>query len=879
MPSTIPSRIDFARALARFSLAACGLAACLFALMTMVGGPGDLLRLQSIVGPFTFLTFSTGAGFACIGMAMALLAFHVFRTAAICALFAVPLSFVSLYESLLKLDMTLPPLVDLFGSSNLFTQGYSDIVTSVTLALATASMMMMVSTTSRRVLGCRIALYHEPSHDLSTNDLIAPSSPCDALAVLFASFVLAFGTLALVTYVYGIETALSWQQSNMALSAAIAATLIGAGIIAFLWGQHRALPLWLAIPFGVGFLAITLSLVHGVQRLEDQRFRQSIKIEAKFLATQIDLHLSNLFLSLDRMADRWGTLNDYAEHTWKRDAEAELKAYPFAIAIEWIDANSYLRWIVPEAGNEKLIGFKLNSDPQRSLFYKKAEDTRTPQITSMLSLLQGGAGFLRFVPLLVHNRFDGMIVCVVSPQLLLEHITALHLPQKYTLTLRDGSAILYTNSDINKADEQLRLDIWSKAVKLDLPGHDWSLTVTPTPEALTEKNSLLPLLVLGSGLTVSFFFAFLIFLALKWRALSGTLRDRNDRLRSIMNNTVEGIITINEQGSIETFNSACEVMFGLPSRDAIGKNVSILMPEPYASQHNHYLQRYMQTGEAKVIGIGREVEGKRKDGSSFPLELSVNRFESRGKVMFCGILRDISERKHLQRMQEEFTAIASHELRTPLTCIRGAIGLLAASYTQQLHNREIELLQIALRNSERLARIINDIVDTEKIKSGKMSLDIKPIDVPLLLKQAIEDNGPISDTLKIPFVVVGETPQIRILADHDRLLQVFSNLLSNAAKFSHGGSEVQISVEQHNHSAKFIVRDFGVGIPEDFRPRIFSKFAQSTTSTKFGFEGSGLGLLITKALVENMGGTLSYSSEPGKGTTFVFDLPCATGTE
>ncbi|MER2519752.1 MAG: ATP-binding protein [Bdellovibrionales bacterium] len=817
----------------------------------------------------------TGAGFILVGLAMMFLALGCFRMATASSLLAVTLSIISLCGELLISNATMPILYNLAQSSDWFGRGYADIITSTALGLAALSILTACPTIVRRLLKCPAFPEVDDVLGAAPRFASAQTSICDLLAVFLASVVLALGTTALIGYLSGVEAALSWQQSNMALPTAIASTIFGVGMIGYLWGQARTLPLWFAIPFGVGFIAITLSLVHSVQRYEDQRFRQSIGTEAKFVATQIDLRLSDLFLSLDRMVDRWTTLGNYAERTWKRDAEAELKAYPFATAVEWVDSNSYVRWIVPERGNEALLGIKLNADSERSAAFLRAKETRIAQVTKALPLLQGGTGVIRFTPLHARNRFDGMIACVVNPSLLLEHITALHLPLRYSLTLRDGPEIVFTSQTTHDASEVELLEAWSKTVKIDLPDRDWTLTVTPTLEILADKNSLLPLLVLGAGLTISFVAAFLIFLTLKWRAMSETLRERGDRLRSIMNNTVEGIITINSQGIMETFNPACEAMFGISAQAAIGQNVSILMPHAYAIHHDEHLRRYMETGESRIIGKGREVEGLRQDGSIFPLDLSVSRFESHGKVMFCGIVRDISERKHFQRLQEEFTAIASHELRTPLTCIRGAIGLIANSSVPHMQEREVKLVNIALRNSERLAKIVNDLLDTEKIKSGKLPLVIEPISAAHLLKQVLEDNSPISDSLKIPFVLTSDPSEVTILADYNRMLQVFSNLLSNAAKFSRSGGEVHISLEQKNGSVKFMVRDFGIGIPEDFRPHIFSKFAQSTSNAKQGYEGSGLGLLITKALIENMGGTLSYSSAPGKGTTFIFDLPCA----
>ncbi len=258
------------------------------------------------------MTAPAGAGYILVGMAMVLLALRHFRIAGACGLLALAVAAASLRDGAIESGVAAPILREmaLSGSGDGAGRGYgyTDPVTSTALGLAALSVLMVCAT-----IGGRFPKRSSgqpsggipPGHPVgsSVDDVLeamprglgGQTSFRELLAVLFASVVLALGSMALIGYMSGIETALSWRPSTMALPAAIASTAIGLGIVAFLLGQARtALPLWLALPFGVGFIAITLSLVHNVQRYEDQRFRQNLKIEARFLATQIDLHLGDL---------------------------------------------------------------------------------------------------------------------------------------------------------------------------------------------------------------------------------------------------------------------------------------------------------------------------------------------------------------------------------------------------------------------------------------------------------------------------------------------------------------------------------------------------------------------------------------------------------
>lgn len=347
------------------------------------------------------------------------------------------------------------------------------------------------------------------------------------------------------------------------------------------------------------------------------------------------------------------------------------------------------------------------------------------------------------------------------------------------------------------------------------------------------------------------------------------------RQRTIVENIIDGLITIDGKGTIASFNPAASKIFGYSVDEVMGRNIKMLMPEPYTSEHDGYLHNYLTTSEKKIIGIGREVVGQRKGGSTFPMELSVSEMEINGERIFTGIVRDITERKKVEQMKSEFISTVSHELRTPLTSIRGALGLVLGKAADQLPEKMFKMLQMANRNSERLTLLINDILDLEKIESGRLEFEFKSVDLVTLAQQAVADNEGYAHQHQVNLQLDTDLAQALVTGDSHRLLQVFANLISNAIKYSPENDSVEISVSSSETGYRVAVRDHGSGIPEEFHSRIFQRFAQADSSDTREKGGTGLGLSITKAIVERHDGQIDYDTEVSKGTVFYFDLPAA----
>ncbi len=345
------------------------------------------------------------------------------------------------------------------------------------------------------------------------------------------------------------------------------------------------------------------------------------------------------------------------------------------------------------------------------------------------------------------------------------------------------------------------------------------------------------------------------------------------RLEAVLEGIAEGVITTDPAGEIQTANPAAGGIFRCDPKMLLGRNLSELVPPRERAAHSEYMRRLDQLPDP-LVRSGMEATGQRSDGSEFPVELSFSRLNFDGRRIYSGVLRDISERRQIERMKSDFISTVSHELRTPLTSIRGALGLVYDGAAGEINDTARQMVQIAYNNSERLVTLINDLLDMEKIEAGKMSFEMQPIRMSLLLDRAVMDNSGYATAHGVRFEIVGDILDVQINADHDRMMQVLTNLLSNAAKFSPEGEPVSVSAElREGHMIRVSVQDRGPGIPVEFHDRIFGKFAQADSSDTRQKGGTGLGLSISKAIVEKHEGSIGFRTEQGKGTVFFFDLP------
>lgn len=348
-----------------------------------------------------------------------------------------------------------------------------------------------------------------------------------------------------------------------------------------------------------------------------------------------------------------------------------------------------------------------------------------------------------------------------------------------------------------------------------------------------------------------------------------SLRSSEGRLRGILDRAYDCIITTDEQARIQTMNASGERMFERPAKEVIGQPLTLLLEPPSQGWGGEL------AGALKQDQAGHEIEGRRRSGKRFPIEMNVSSFEMAQTRLYILVLRDISERKRLDGLKSQFVSTVSHELRTPLTSIHAALGLVSGGALGELPPKAMELLKVAWRNSERLGALIDDLLDIEKIDSGRMQFSIAPLDLVEAVRAAITVNQSYADSLNVGLWFKEPHTPARVLADAKRFGQVLTNLISNGAKFSRDGSVIEISIEQKADRYRVLVRDYGEGVPEAFRDRIFGRFAQADGSDSRPKGGTGLGLSIARSLMTGMGGRVDYFDPEGGGACFFVELPAA----
>jgi PAS domain S-box-containing protein len=384
------------------------------------------------------------------------------------------------------------------------------------------------------------------------------------------------------------------------------------------------------------------------------------------------------------------------------------------------------------------------------------------------------------------------------------------------------------------------------------------------------------------------------------QALSN-LEEREQRLQSVLHTAVDGIITIDDRFCIEHFNPAAERIFGYEAEEVIGKNVKLLMPEPYHSEHDGYVNNYKQSGNAKIIGLGgRELQGRRKDGSTFPLELGISEIKLQQKERsFVGIVRDITARKlqedtlratlgrlatytnDLERSNQEldeFAYIASHDLKEPLRGIHNHSRFLLEDYENLLDDDGTRRLNRLIYLTQRMERLVNDLLYFSRI--GRQDLAFRQTDLNAVIKDVVSTIEQFLEDRHAKVVVNGTLPTI--YCDVTRITEVFRNLISNAVKYNDKVEkivEVGLLDEHPDPDGKsrrnvFYVRDNGKGIPKEFYGDIFRIFKRLEKGD--GMEdGTGVGLTFVKKIILRHNGTIWLESALGVGTAFYFTLEAA----
>lgn len=362
------------------------------------------------------------------------------------------------------------------------------------------------------------------------------------------------------------------------------------------------------------------------------------------------------------------------------------------------------------------------------------------------------------------------------------------------------------------------------------------------------------------------------------------LLESEARMRAIVDTAVDAIITIDETGTIERVNPRAEQLFGYTAAEMTGQNVSMLMPPPYRDQHDGFLSRYRETGEKRIIGIGREVVGQRKDGSTFPMDLAVAQMQIGSRRMFTGIVRDITARREAeeqrQRLLQELSAaneeltnfayVVSHDLKAPLRGIGSLANWLSTDYADRFDDEGREHMRLLISRVHRMSALIDGILQYSRV--GRIREATVQIDLNLLLREVIDLLAPPAHV-----EVTIATPLPTLVGERTRIQQVFQNLISNAIKYvDKPAAKVRIDCvrdDDDDRFWKFSVADNGIGIETRHFERIFQLF--QTLVPRDRVESTGVGLTLVRKIVEMYGGEVWVESTPGAGSTFYFTFPVA----
>ena len=356
------------------------------------------------------------------------------------------------------------------------------------------------------------------------------------------------------------------------------------------------------------------------------------------------------------------------------------------------------------------------------------------------------------------------------------------------------------------------------------------------------------------------------------------LTRKSSILKSIVDNVGDGIVVVDQDGKPRLMNAAAFKLLVVdwmeippeewpmvydPDNEA--PRIVLDLPPPLVP-----VLRNGTIGEEVYMQSERYPEGKYISVTSRNIKNMYN--TSDGCV---AVLHDITKRRKAEKLKDEFVSLVSHELRTPLTSISGALGLLVGGVSGELSKEVAHMIQIAKRNSDRLIRLINDLLDVQKLEAGKLTLCVEALSVVELVQKAIEANQGLTARYNVRFDLKSSLlNNDRVMGDEDRLIQVMSNLLSNAAKYAPENTRVIVSLEKRNVSSiRISVKDNGPGISEDFKPFIFGKFSQAEGTTTRQKEGTGLGLNIARSIVELHNGEIGFDSTEGDGATFFVVLP------
>ncbi|HEY0961281.1 MAG TPA: ATP-binding protein [Pseudomonadales bacterium] len=702
-------------------------------------------------------------------------------------------------------------------------------------------------------------------------------------AAIGAAIVIASVIATVIGYEADLQPLFGWSATtHMALHSALGLFLLGLALFAIssstavgddeVEANH-------ALIATVGFIVIvtaTLLLWSGLTRQRDEQLQSALNADLRWLGISINALFEERANTIERMSRRWEVSGGTAKMVWEEDAASYVDTLDGVQAVYRIDPEGRVQWSVPDQGGSLRPGTDVLSLAELATAFTLARDNAETVYSMPYQRGDAEQHFLLIRPLAVNGMHDGFIVADFNTDTLFDLVEARD-PGVPFRVYYDGLIVFSSAaaSDLVSSPERIG------RAPLRIASDGWELEVFP-PGA--DVRSRLPNVVLVSGILLALLLVAVLHLwGLSRRALVAAARANAElvrsegelnRFRTTLDRTLDCVFMFDAQSYRFFYGNAGALrMTGLSYEQLLDKQAWDMNP---ARDEQGFRDLVAPLLNEEQDALTFDSVMATSQGGIVPVECFIQYIAPVNESpRFVAIVRDITQRKRIEQMKSEFVSTVSHELRTPLTSISGALGLVAGGALGDVPAPALDMIHIAYNNSRRLTHLINDLLDIEKIAAGKVVFDMQVQPLMPLVDQAVEATRTYGSENKVTLRVVQSVTGVDVRVDSQRLQQVLSNLLSNAIKFSPEGGSVDIVVEHRAPKVRISVCDHGRGIPEEFRNRIFQKFAQADASDTRRQSGTGLGLAISRELAERMNGHLDFDSVPGDGACFWLELPVA----
>jgi PAS domain S-box-containing protein len=750
------------------------------------------------------------------------------------------------------------------GLDELFMEHYIQIKTSQPGRMAPNTALCFLLTGSALIINYKTSIKNNLSTITSINTL--------------GAIISGLGLVALTGYLFDLESAYGWGElTRMAVHTSIGFIVLGGGLISYAMSNLEKqvsphFPIFLA----VGLLVVSISFWRVLNVEEHKNSENLMRLEVLNHKSFIKRSLDQSILALERLKFRWEDKLYLEKKQWAKDANRYVKDKEGLLAIEWVDKDYIVRWIAPLEGNETANNLDLSFEGNRKTALDAARSSRRVKITKLIKFVQGGLGFLSVSPIFKGEKFEGFIVGVFEVKQLLESFAEDYKLRGLTIQYYDLGKQSMGDGKIfrHKISQN-----WNIESEMYYRGIRFGVRFIVADNYFALDKTQYPKVVGLSGILMSVFLSLLVYFNQKTKfqsaklageieakeKISKQLEESENYLSNIIHHMVDGLISMSDKGIILMVNPAVECMFGYPKVELIGKNISILMPEPDQCAHDQYIQNYLLTGKSKILGVGREVTGIKKDKSTFPLELAVNQVDTLKQLIFIGSLRDISTRKkieleldqyrnHLEDLVgernielkkinaelERFTFTASHDLQEPLRKVIMYGDRLQDSCAEKLDENENDFIHRMQKASFRMQDLIQDLLAYSRLVN--VDKNIENINLNELTQEVIDD-------LEVQISTSGGNVQLcnlpTIEADKIQMRQLFQNIIANGIKYKNPDSlpEIMInSISSENNLHTISFHDNGLGFDEKYKEKIFEPFQRLITDREIS--GSGMGLFI-----------------------------------